>query len=53
MQGIRMLILTTEQGLGDLKRAILRVHGDANGDLPQPNGAPTFARFGKGPSRDS
>ncbi|CEK14056.1 ATPase domain-containing protein [Chthonomonas calidirosea] len=36
MQGIRVLFLTTEQGLGDLKSAILRVHEDANGDLPQP-----------------
>ncbi len=34
--GIKVLYLTTEQGLGDLKRAVLRIHGDSAGQLPKP-----------------
>ena len=28
-QGVKVLYLTTEQGLGDLKRAITRIHGES------------------------
>lgn len=35
-QGIRVLYLTTEQGLADLKRAVTRIHGAAGGQLPKP-----------------
>ncbi len=34
-QGIKTLYLTTEQGLGDIKRAITRIHGTADGQLPK------------------
>lgn len=36
MQGVKVLYLTTEQGLGDLKRAVTRIHGDSEGQLPEP-----------------
>ncbi|MDZ7336126.1 MAG: AAA family ATPase [candidate division KSB1 bacterium] len=36
MQGVKVLYLTTEQGLGDLKRAVIRIHGDSAGQLPKP-----------------
>jgi DNA repair protein RadA/Sms len=36
MQGVKVLYLTTEQGLGDLKRAVTRIHGDSGGQLPEP-----------------
>lgn len=32
--GRRVLYLTTEQGLGDLKRSVERIHGDKSGRLP-------------------
>jgi DNA repair protein RadA/Sms len=35
-QGMKVLYLTTEQGLGDLKRAVTRIHGDKAGGLPKP-----------------
>jgi DNA repair protein RadA/Sms len=35
-QGVKVLYLTTEQGLGDLKRAITRIHGESEGQLPKP-----------------
>ncbi len=35
-QGIKVLYLTTEQGLGDLKRAVTRIHGAGSGQLPKP-----------------
>jgi DNA repair protein RadA/Sms len=34
-QGIKVLYLTTEQGLGDLRRAVTRIHGTASGQLPK------------------
>jgi len=34
-QDIKVLYLTTEQGLGDLKRAVIRIHGSAGSQLPQ------------------
>jgi len=34
-QGVKVLYLTTEQGLGDLKRAVERIHGLEDGQLPQ------------------
>lgn len=33
-QGIKVLYLTTEQGLGDLKRAVTRILADSEGQLP-------------------
>lgn len=33
-QNVKVLYLTTEQGLGDLKRAVTRIHGGAGGQLP-------------------
>lgn len=35
-QGIKVLYLATEQGLADLKRTVLHIHGDQNGRLPYP-----------------
>ncbi len=35
-QNIKVLYLTTEQGLGDLKRAVTRIHGSSAGQLPKP-----------------
>jgi len=35
MQGIKVLYVTTEQGLGDLKRAVMRIHGSGSGELPK------------------
>jgi len=34
-QNIKVLYLTTEQGLGDLKRAVIRIHGTNSGQLPK------------------
>lgn len=34
-QGVKVLYLTTEQGPGDLKRAVTRIHGDSGGQLPE------------------
>ena len=34
-RGIKVLYLTTEQGLGDIKRAIERIHGSKDGKLAQ------------------
>lgn len=34
LQQIKVLYITTEQGLGDLKRAVCRIHGDSHGNLP-------------------
>lgn len=36
MQGVKVLYLTTEQGLGDLKRAVMRIHTENQGNLPEP-----------------
>jgi DNA repair protein RadA/Sms len=33
-QNIKVLYVTTEQGLGDLKRAVARIHGGDGGQLP-------------------
>ncbi len=33
-QQIKVLYVTTEQGLGDLKRAVCRIHGASGGQLP-------------------
>ncbi len=35
-QRIKALYITTEQGLGDLKRAVMRIHGSEDGQLPDP-----------------
>ena len=32
--GMKVLYVSTEQGLGDVKRALLRIHGDGTGNLP-------------------
>jgi len=34
-QNIKVLYMTTEQGLGDLKRAVSHIHGSNGGQLPQ------------------
>ena len=34
-QSIKVFYVTTEQGLGDLKRAVTRIHGDSGGQLPK------------------
>src|SRR5437773_1287595 len=34
-QGVKVLYISTEQGLGDLKRCVERIHGSRNGRLPQ------------------
>ncbi len=34
-QNIKVLYLTTEQGLGDLKRTVTRIHGSSGGQLPK------------------
>jgi DNA repair protein RadA/Sms len=34
LQGIKVLYITTEQGLSDLKKTVTRIHGDNDGCLP-------------------